>query len=239
MNEKYREASPVEVGVLNLIGKALDVQDKRNDFIKSRSYKTMIGHGVKIGAFDSGTVSLKPVEYKGQVCFLVECNLYDYSLYDVSYPYAKGLSAAYLLDQDGHLLAIAENQTRPEDLDSFPWSVAHSKCKDKTVKDLLDDPAIFVKSAGQAISPRKPKKKPSNIIEYIRSKKAKQVVTTSIQVDLSVKDSTKDFVRAITDRPVSRNLHFIDRSIQDNVDSMEALIDRVLESTTARVPFRF
>ncbi|MBQ9791787.1 MAG: hypothetical protein IJW28_04285 [Clostridia bacterium] len=227
MKERYIEASPVERDLLNLINKALSDKDKRNRFINERSFKTMIGRGVTIGSYDSGTLSLTPVDYKGEVCFKVEFSLFDYSLYSSTYPYAKGTSGAYLLDRYANLLAIAEDVTRPDSLDSFPWSMALSKCKDKKLKELIDEPSIFIKTAGDTIPAKKYQaKKPSLAMKYIKKVLGK-TDTMSIDTDLDVEASTKTFVSNLYDHNVRRSLDYIDRDIQDNIDTMEDLIDNI------------
>ena len=237
MNEKYLKASPVESGLIKLITSAFSDSTKKARFVNERSYKTMIGKASMIGKYDSGTVAMTPVEYNGEVCYVIDFSLYDYSLYDVSYPYASGVSGAYMLDKYGNLMAITEQETSPDHLDSFPWSVAMAKCKDKRIKDILDEPAIFIKTAGNKIPATTRTKKVSPAVKYIK-RVLGRVDPTTLGTALDIKGSTDKFISALKNGEHSkRNLDYIDRNIQDKIDTMEELIDSVNNGTMRSVGF--
>ena len=235
MNEKYLKASSVEKDIVNLITGAFSDSTKKTRFVKERSFKTMIGQGVRVGKYNSGTIAMNPVEYKGEVCYVIDFSLYDYSMYDISYPYADGISGAYMLDKFGHLLAITEQVTTH--LDCFPWTVAHDKCKDKRIKAIIDEPSIFITTAGNAIPASTRTKKVSPAVKYIK-RVLGRVEPTTIGMELDVKGNTDKFITALRNGAhAERNLDYIDRDVQDKVDMMEELIDSVNNDTVRSVGF--
>ena len=227
MRDRYVQPSKVETGIMNLIGDYLQDYAKRGVFLEKGEHRFMLNTSHPISNYDSGTIDVKPVEYKGKVCFVVDFTLFDYSLYDTHFPYAKGIGGAYLIDEEARILAITEDTTIGQDCEDFPWSVAHRRCRDYSLKEIIDEPAIFIKTAGKDIDKKAAKKKPTKAVRYLRNILSKKKDMDTKEGSIDVEGSVRRLSIALS-KGRDRSIAHIDHEIQEKIDTMEDIIDSVL-----------